>query len=208
MNRTAIRRNTELASTIYSTEHIRATLERASLAEQREGTLWYLSAHAEALKLTQRYDVSIPQAAGIIAALSPQNGWDNNLVAADAFLASDGTAYVHFANAVHKAQAILGGDHPLDALRGPKVRSFYHNILYPDLAGYVTVDRHACAVAANLPTPQYLREYPKTLERSTVYGYVAALYRTVARDYGILPHEVQAIVWVTHRNTDPAYEPF
>jgi hypothetical protein len=40
---------------------------------------WYESAHGLSKKFSEQYDVSHPQAAAVIAALSPNNPWDNNV---------------------------------------------------------------------------------------------------------------------------------
>jgi len=40
---------------------------------------WYESAHDLSKKFSEQYDVSHPQAAAVIAALSPNNPWDNNV---------------------------------------------------------------------------------------------------------------------------------
>jgi hypothetical protein len=197
---TALRARTD-ASTLFSSERVRTLVETASDEDYRDGSLWYLRAHDHALGLSERYGLTVRQASGIIAALSPQIGWEQNLVIADEFTASGGTASVHVSICTERARAILDDPHadPLDILGGPKVRSFYRNIYRPDVAGPVTIDRHAAAILAGLPTPTYLRTFPKFLERTAVYGLAAAAYRTAARDLGILPHEAQAVAWVRHR---------
>jgi hypothetical protein len=185
----------------HAIPNLTATLDRATPADIREGTGWYATAHEYARTYASAYGISTDAAAGIIAALSPQNGWDNNLQATERFLASDGEAEVHFHLCTERARAIYNGAEPLDALGGRKVRSFYRNIARPDIAGAVTVDRHACAVLHGTDTPTYLRNKAnaRALERYGVYHTAAAVYRAHARTLGILPHELQAIAWITHR---------
>lgn len=183
--------------------NLRALLLKATDADIVEGTLWYSTAHGIAATLADEFGITLEAAAGIIAALSPQNGWDNNIAAARAFL-EDPTVDVHFHNACEKARAILAGAHPLAALRGRKVRSFYKNIANPLQYGPVTIDRHAVAILSNFrDTPSFLTAHPKHLERYGAYHLAAAVYRAVARDLQIPPHHLQAIAWVTWRRIDP-----
>ena len=49
---------------------------------------------------------------------------------------------------IDRACAILAGSDPYHVLGGRKERSFYRNILSPDTAGPVTVDRHGGANCA------------------------------------------------------------
>ena len=197
---TALRARTATEE-LFSSERVRVLVETASDADYRDGSLWYLRAHDHALDLSERYGLTVRQASGIIAALSPQIGWEQNLVIADDFTASGGTASVHFSICTERARAILDDPHadPLDILGGPKVRSFYRNILNPTVPGPVTIDRHAAAILAGLPTPTYLRTYPKLLNRTAIYDLCAAAYRSAARALDLLPHEAQAIAWVRHR---------
>ena len=191
----------------YSLSNLQAVLDLATEADWSSGLNWYATAHAAALQLSGRYGISTVQAAGIIAALSPQNGWENNLTAAELFL-QDPTRDVHFHDACEKARAILQGAQPLTALRGQKVRSFYRNIADPSRPGAVTVDRHAAAILTGLTTPEWNSRYQKTLERRHFYRLAAAVYRAEARRLSILPHQVQAVAWLVQSNRSTALPDF
>jgi hypothetical protein len=187
----------------YSLPNLQAVLDLATEADWAAGLSWYVRAHENAVLLSTRYGISTEQAAGIIAALSPQNGWENNLTAADLFL-TDPSVDVHFHDACQKARAILSGADPLSALRGQKVRSFYRNIVEPTRNGAVTIDRHAAAILCGLPTPEWNRRFQKTLERRHFYRLATGVYRAEARRLGLLPHQVQAVAWLvqSNRSTD------
>src|SRR5688572_23713109 len=60
----------------------------ASIDEQIEGLDWYDNAHAYCKELAARFKVSVSQVAGIIAAFSPQCGWQENKRFALSFLIS------------------------------------------------------------------------------------------------------------------------
>lgn len=186
----AIRRNTaELRH--YTADNVLSVIAQATPTEETAGVLWYHTAHEHAAELP---NVSLKQGAGVIAALSPQTSWTENL--ALAYAACDtGTATGHYDDACEKADRILRGEDPFVVLRGRKVRSFYANILCPDRSGPVTVDRHAVSILA------YDREEQnrRTLERAGVYAFAAGVYRSVARDLQLLPHQAQATAWLVWR---------
>lgn len=201
MRRSTAQRARTTTAELFSADRVHAIINTASPDDVHEGRLWYRQAHDHAAHLAEAHRLTTRQASGIIAALSPQISWDQNLTIAHDFCASGGTAAVHFTLCTDRARAILTDPQtdPLTVLGGQKVRSFYRNILNPTVAGAVTIDRHAAAILAGLPTPDYLRTYPKLLDRTAVYGLCAAAYRSAARTLGLLPHEAQAIAWVRHR---------
>ena len=177
------------------------TLAGASPDAEAEGSAWYLAAHSIAADIADRHGLSLAQAAGVIAALSPQCGWAENVRLADQ-AAADGTASGHTADACRKADAILAGADPFEVLGGRKVRSFYSNIVRPTTAGAVTVDRHA----VDMLVGRRGAVEDRVLERIGAYARCAAVIRGVARDLGMRPHEVQAVAWVAWRQVhDVAY---
>lgn len=86
---------------------------------------------------------------------------------------------------------------------GPKTFNFFHNILRPDDPNYVTIDRHAYAIAKG-----------DNAERLTQKQYldVANHYVRSANRLGILPNQLQAVLWVDYRtkyvNTFKEFCPF
>jgi hypothetical protein len=177
------------------------TLAGASADAEHEGAGWYLAAHSIAADMAARHGLTVAQAAGVLAALSPQCGWAENIRLADV-ACGEGRASGHTADACRKADAILAGADPFTVLGGRKVRSFYTNILRPTTPGPVTVDRHAVDMLCG----RRGAVEDRVLERVGAYARCAAVIRGVARDLGIRPHEVQAIAWVAWRQLhDVAY---
>lgn len=185
--------------------NILAVLGRATDAEITDGRVWYRAANSFAHGLTDAYPVSLEQACGIIAALSPRLGWGANMRGAEAICAGMKPVAILPTN-VRKAERIRDGEVPLDVLGGPKVRAFYANILlsHGRRAGGVTVDSHAVAAAfgevfdkAN-PGPR--------IDRQRQYDHVAGAYVRAAEETPFLPHELQAIVWLAWRrmHSNPA----
>lgn len=161
---------------------------------------WYLDAHHIAADLAIRFDTTVSQAAGVLAALSPSTAWERNVTLAYDLFETGDCSHAYGVQ-INKARRIIDGADPLTVLNGRKERSFYHNIHTPHRTGPVTVDRHAFSVAlARILTDKEL----KLLDRSGIYHYVAACYRSVARQIGIPPHVLQSITW-DHWRTFDAY---
>lgn len=167
---------------------------RSTAQEKAEGSAWYPTANLFAYGLADRYDLrSVDQAAGIIAALSPQVSWGLNQRLA-VLLCATGDAPGLGKN-VAKALAILGGNAPLDTLGGPKVRAFYGNIIDP-IGDAVTVDRHAIAIANDHPICAKPGRAPTLAE----YEVTAEAYRRAARFIGERSvAEIQATTWLVRR---------
>ncbi len=188
--------------------NITTAYHRANDIDRREGLYWYETAHNDAENLAKRYGISVFQSAGVIAALSPSNAWGANLLDADKLLgvwASGGAlpaVGVYGLSNVLKSYRILNGPPDFDAVltqfnvkTGPKTWAFYQLIADPLRADLVCVDRHAKAIA--------LGAVANGEETSTVspseFRYFAAHYVHVANLFNLLPHQVQAITWVTWR---------
>ena len=65
------------------TRNILAVFALASRGEHVEGRSWYSRANAIACEIANEHGISVEQAAGCIAALSPSNRWERNIVDAE-----------------------------------------------------------------------------------------------------------------------------
>lgn len=183
--------------------HIQAVLELASAGEQAEGKLWYARANAAAVSLAKSYGIHAETAAGVIAALSPRNRWERNVIDAEniiaAYQAGGSTKEVKvctFSKNKEKAVTILTlalcGRAVENVLSGPKMIEFYNCIVGND---DVTIDGHAYSIwfgdrvtLANVPSiGKKLREKIKKD------------YLVVAKNNAMMGYEVQAITWLAHR---------
>lgn len=174
-----------------------AILECASEENWEAGTYWYAEAHDVAADIATEYNVSVGTAAGVIAALSPRCPWERNVKYAWQ-LFETGDAPVMFTSK-RKALRIKNGEAALDVLAGNKVVAFYHNIMNPSSGRDVCVDSHACdtAVGRKLTDP----ERKQVMERKGGYSAVAEAYRTVADEFGLIPAQAQAIIWLAWRES-------
>jgi len=185
---------------LHGRENIAAALEEADKQSTLEGMSWYDDAHSIALSLSEH--LTINQAAGVLAALSPQSGWSTNIASARSVCVQfESKRHItgHTGNACGKVERMLLGEDPDVVLGGRKVRSFYRNIINPADAGAVTIDRHMIdLMTGKIGTDAHI------LERIGIYTAATAHIRGVAREAGILPSQVQAIVWLWHRRKNNA----
>lgn len=168
----------------------------ATPAERSQGLAWYGEAHDVAVSLAQAYNVSVSSAAGVIAALSPQSDWPQNITRARQLMAGGDT--YGLGDGRRKASRIMSGEDPDKVLNGPKVRAFWSNIADPVSSTAVTVDRHSLDAALGMVTTDAIRK--SILERKGGYEAVEEAYRHAARRLGVAPHVAQAVAWTAWRN--------
>jgi hypothetical protein len=196
-----------------NTRNITGILSLSTEADIFEGKEWYARAHRFGVQLIAAYDVTMGQAVGVIAALSPNNKWERNCADADrlidAYLSDHDLSLTKVCTYnTNKQKAIdilsldtesLDNEAIVSILKGRKVTAFYRSIMGDPNA--VCVDGHAYSVfiGQRIPTT-------KTPSIS------ASLYETIQRAYCLVadrsyeicghkltPTQVQAVTWVTYR---------
>lgn len=168
---------------------------RLSSPDQMQvGRAWYRTAHSIAKMVA---DGDVRKGAGLLAALSPQTEWFANIeLAADAF--ENGAPSGHFQDALRKARRILAGEDPAEVLpMQRKTGHFYQCILEPRHSTVVCVDRHAHDVAVG----ERYGSRNRGLDATGRYNLIALVYRTAAARLGELPQTVQAVTWVTWKES-------
>lgn len=170
-------------------ENLRRLGQTMTEDQVEAGIAWYPNARREARRIARVSGLTLHRAAGIIAVLSPRRTWSTNIQFAEE--AALGNPKGLFAD---RAEAIVQGARPLDVLSGPKVRAFYRNILGDTEA--ITVDCWTHRAAAGDPAMHADRS--SSLLRSR-YGKVAQAFRDVAPEFGLLPSQFQAAIWITIR---------
>ena len=194
-----------------SVANIRRTLESATPSQIQRGMRWYrefsaacLESAAKAGFLAGRNATRRQTIIGIAAAFSIQRSPNCNLATLHRFVVDMLAGYSkpqrgkcwHTPQQDAKALAIWNGTDPSDALTGPKESAFYANILGdPE---HVTVDGHAYAIwTGQRITTNKISVPSKGPQRAACIED----YRSVAAEYGITPSDVQAITWVSWRDT-------
>jgi hypothetical protein len=174
-----------------------AIYDAATPAERDTGEQWYSVAYTFARGLGARYKRTTAEAAGIIAALSPGCSWERNMALADMMM-QRGDCRHSYGAPINKARAIWTGASPGAVLKGPKERNFYGNILEPDSADFLTIDRHAVSILMG-------RKVESLPQRKGYYERCARIYTEVAFDLHIYtPNQLQATTWLAWRRLNPA----
>ena len=181
-----------------------AIYNRALPHELAEGLVWYDLANTFCQGLAKKYNLTIEQAAGITATLSPQVSWKENQRLAET-LAKTGKCGA-LKNNVAKAKKIRRGADVIESLTsvtspntGHKVRSFYRCIVNPDTeVNVVCVDRHAFAIL--LGKLDATNKDLQPLNRKGMYEACVAVYVDAAKIANIKPWQMQAVTWVVWRN--------
>lgn len=188
--------------------NIMAVYCRANDEDKLAGMTWYLNAHEIAKGIAAKYDIPVERAVGVIAAISPGNNWGRNVMEADEFIHAFVKGHklpsvgVYGRRNVAKARRILNGEsgeRVLHTKTGPKVWAFYCNILSPLTSQELTVDRHAKALAYNYPAtrPGYASNDKLSVVGRKEFKYLVRHYQVIAERLGLVPHQLQAVTWVT-----------
>jgi hypothetical protein len=180
---------------------IRAWLDRGNPADGR----WYADARRWCKQTAREVRTDYRRVAAVLATMSPGTNWDRNKSETRALLAGTETEFTTYPANVLKAEHIREVDKRSDYLdlvkprpgSGWKIGSFYRNIVDPDDAEPVTIDRHAIAVCLGHAPDD--REQQLTAYRYRCY---AEAYRLVAAERGLTPNAVQAITWCEYRRAN------
>lgn len=169
-----------------------------STAEEREqGAQWYRDAYLEACELADRHHVELGTAAGVIAALSPNSQWSQNLIDADSVLGArfdptgfDETRVTTYNSNKRKAFDIAQSEQVFPTLSGPKVTAFYLNIC--GALDETTIDSHI--INAWFGFRRTGTKLPGVAK--SIIERIGADVRHCARHYGLAPAQFQAIIWL------------
>ena len=185
---------------------IKAVYDLATPHEITVGRAWYPQAYETARIMASDYGLCVQTVVGVIAALSPRNKWERNLLDAENLIEAycvdrDAAAAVKvctFGKGKAKAIQILDLDEDpftdaiMDVLSGPKLREFASCILKLD---DVTVDGHAFCVWNGARTG--LKAVPAIGVK--LRAEIKSDYRKAAAKLGLSPSECQAVTWCAWR---------
>lgn len=179
-------------NTSSATRRVNQIMAKVSPDIVQSGKDWYTLAHTAAETLASKYTLPVERVAGIIAVLSPGTRWERNLVDAESIIrdGEDAIVTTYTPNKL-KALAILRGADPFIVVGGNKVTSFFINILDPRDDFYVTIDRWMLRTFGIIDAKEQKRFFGGDKQ----YKVLAECIRRKAKDYGVLPCQLQAIVW-------------
>lgn len=161
---------------------------QASLEQKIAGERWYVTANQLANMIA---DGDVVTGAGVIAALSANKSWTENVKLSRRAFAT-GTASGHVGVQLRKAQSIMEGSAPLSVLGGQKTVNFFLCIVDPQHESAVCIDRHAHDVAVG----ETYGNADRGLSAKGRYETLANAYREAARRLNTNPATVQAVTWV------------
>lgn len=176
----------------------------ATVSELKEGMFWYNEAHSYCKELSGRFNLPVQVVAGIIAVYSPQTDWLSNKRFALSFLINPKNRYRSLVQDI-KARKILklNNEDKIYSLISNKnflkSKSFFLNLLNPDIVTNVTIDRHAIAIT--IQNPDNVAALNNNMAQITVaqYNFFQSAYVRAAKELDILPHQLQAITWTVYR---------
>jgi len=156
--------------------------------ERWEGINWYRIVNANVVKLANESGHAAGQVAGALAALSPNTSWGRNWYMLEELIKTGETTGL--GTSIKKAKLCLqSNERQLEQIweKPMKTARFAYNCGNPDGTDYITLDRHALALAGI---------DAKSLN-GTGYELLESIYLNVARSVGMRGHELQALTW-TH----------
>ena len=183
--------------------NINKVFKLATQAELAHGLEWYKAAKAACQAMADTCELPLAVVVGVVAALSPTNRWERNLIDADNMLSTftsggyvEDTAPCTYKTMRDKAWEILEDGIAQDAddiaktLNGPKITDFFWCIMGADVC---VIDGHAwCIANADRRTMQEVPSIGKKLRRE-----LQAAYSKAGKRHGMTAFEMQAVTWVT-----------
>lgn len=120
---------------------------------RKEDEDWYQEARDYCEDLSNEYQIPLRVVVGILASLSPKKRWELNKKMTETFLecqeCKHTTTQAKKAHTIYMMSKvnplpkdIVQDSHIMLLLGGEKTKAFYHNIMYPQTSGYVTLDAH------------------------------------------------------------------
>ena len=195
----------------HNAREIVAKFTLATSQEVQLGCDWYPSALTIASRIANKYGLRTEVVAGVIAALSPNNRWERNIVDAEAIIkcwAAGGTRtdilnvkVCTYGKMKAKAVDILTRDIPIvEILNGKKIIEFFNCITNPALND-VCIDGHAYSVwFGQRLTMKEVPAIGKKLRHQIKTDYCdATAFINEELDTAYTPADIQAITWVTHK---------
>jgi hypothetical protein len=195
-----------------SYKNLKAMFERADDIDRLEGVKAYRRYHSVMRELSDKYEVSLNRVVAAFVSLSPNSDYVGNLRSTVSILQAvaeergfDTVQVSAYRHCGERAWAYATGAADfVERTRGPKVLSFYRNILDPEDPRPVTVDGHVTAAWRG----QVLTMKQAFVRSMREYEEIAGEVRRLARYKGLLPNQMQAVLWFTRKRVlGIKYEP-
>lgn len=183
--------------------NLRAMYDRADMIDREEGLLAYARYHQLMARISDKYKILLPRVVAGFVSLSPNSDYVGNLRSLISVLEGikDGKSLSDITVSTYRhcrdrAHAYIIGTAQFEArTKGPKVLSFYRNIVDPTDNRWVTVDGHIVATYRALP----LTMKQAILRQRSEYDEIAHAIKRLAFDAFVLPCQYQATIWFTRK---------
>lgn len=184
---------------------------QADAVDRREGLIAYPRYHELMAEIARHFASAVPaespaqRHARVIqafVAMSPNNDYLGNLRSLVSILTGlqkgvhvkeiTVSGYNHCRDRAYKY--LIGSADFWNSTKGPKIRNFYMNIMFPDSPLYCTIDGHIHAAWRNQNLTMRSAIVPPKK-----YGFILHDMLTLAAEIGILPNQLQATIWFTRK---------
>jgi hypothetical protein len=181
-------------------KHLKRILSEASHQNYIDGMAWYNDANQFCIDQGIKYQVSTELVASVVAALSPRNNWAKNKIDAEnvvshKFKGTELNRVSTYGKMLKKALILcdekLSHNDRIKILNGPKIQSFYCNIIGD--SSKVTIDSWIDQAASGKYKSVKKRK-PLTIKR---YRSIELAIQKLAIEKNIKPYQAQAIIWVS-----------
>lgn len=185
--------------------------EQAIEPDKSEALMSYFRYNALIRSIAERYDETIEIAAAIFSALSPNNDYHGNLRDLETVLVAERsklpfnqwTVATYGQNKLKAWKLASREIHPHESFTALKTLNFWRNITHPSDPVPVTIDGHMfwCwkGVAGGVKGDRKSNtvKLPGAKVTPKVYHEIAGEVRGLARALGLIPNQLQAVLWIT-----------
>ncbi len=175
-------------------ENLKEVLEAVPLFSYREASMWYSRANNIAKELSKKYRVAHYKVCGIIAALSPQKSWPQNISITELFLKTKCKECKHVTRMHDKAIRVFNAKSNKEVdkiLNGKKIVNFYNHIYKPQDDKYVVLDVHMLQLI--------LQNYRVKSCTDKQYEFLKDIFIKFAKKEGFKVSTLQSILWLYFR---------
>lgn len=165
-------------------ENIGYWLERAGSHHFSGGKKWYQEAHQWCKSQSDKHSVPLSKVVAVTASLSPRVSWERNKILVDELLCLGDCGCIP----AHKKRALENLKSFGSFKLGKKTGAFYHNILFYKYSQDVTIDFR---IWDFFKLDEWNHITPKR------YNYMEKIFQREAKNLSLLPHQLQAILWLT-----------
>lgn len=188
---------------VEGTDNLAWMLRQADDIDWNEGQTAYRKYNQIMTEYADKYGYSLEKTTAAFCALSPNNDYVGNLRSLTSVFEGlangvdpDDIVISTYNHCKHRAIHYLTGAAEFDSpKRGPKILSFYKNIINPECPEHVTIDGHIAAAFCGDPN----LVMKDVLMTRGIYRRISAGVNHLANEMNLLPNQLQAIIWFTRK---------